>query len=470
MNSNIWHQAVTTLQGFGGEKTTLTLWKTGLPYFDTLRLYGAIELYIGLREDIEIRDEGNQWIITGKKRVKRIATKSKSALQSLRRNKIKKNDETLLVEFESALQKGLFFIDGIYFPVGMPLKNPDSTLKDGVRDQSAKVYKGLESGYGIGSKIKLSNALLAYAGQKRIDTLARIQFLPIFEGRIDYSKVVSPIRVYYTIPNALCTQAMILLLLKTSLFVEGYEDRLSAVVYNTDYDSRKNFNHSGLITISSTALKKGCSAELASHLLNSLDDLIRRSWEQGGKSTDYTQHTINLAFWIMHPNVKSLGAMIVGQEKFRFLNFFLTTNIVKEVFEMSYNEQQRQTIDHIAVQKFARAVASAIYYARQIETSDKGERNKTWYDEVTLLRSAPSARAFKDRALILIEQAKKNNPFVGTEANKENFDPISLLNSIGEERDKFEIFRDLFRMYLILESGPRATEDNFNDDQKGGQQ
>ena len=415
---------------------------------------------MGLREDVETLDEGNQWKIIGKKRKSRVAKKPGAALLGLRRNKLKTNDERFLAMLYGALHQGLFFVDEISFPVGTPLENPDSTLKDGIRDQSAKAYKGLESGCGSGSKIKLSDALLAYAGQRRIETLAKIQFLPVFEGRIDYSKVVSPVRGYYTIPNALCAQALMLLLLKTSLFAEGYEDCLSAVVYNTDYDSRKHFNHSGLVTISSTAVKKGCSAELALHLLYSLEGLVRRSWKQSGKSTEYTQHTINLALWIMQPGSKNLGAMITGQEKFRFLKFFLTTNITKEVFEMSYDEQQRQSIDHVAVQKFAKAVASAIYYARQVDAKDTSESNKKWYDEVTLLRSAPSAKAFKERTLILIEQAKKNNPFVGTAANKEDFDPVALLNSIGDDRDKFEMFRDLFRMYLILESGPKTAKDD----------
>lgn len=473
MNTFQWNQATQKLSGFGGEETTLTVRKTGLPFFDALRLYGAIELYVGLREDIETIDDGSQWRIIGKKRKIRVDNKPEAALSLLRRGKLKRDDKSYLRNLHDALCQNSFFVDASQFPVGTPLENPDSVLKDGVRGQSANSYKGLESGYGIGSRINLSDALLAFGGQRRIETMSRIQFLPVFEGRIDFSKVLSPIRVYHTISNVLCAQALMLLLLKTSLFAEGYENRLSAVVYNTNYDSRKRYNHSGLISISSTAIKQGSTVELAQHLLKSLEGLVSKAWKAGGKSTADTQHALNLTLWVMQPKAKHLTTMITGQEKFRYLNFFSTSTIIKEVFDMSYDEQQRYSIDHTTVKKFAKAVSSAIYYARQVDVDkDKADSNKAWYDEVTLLRSASSAKAFKEKALILIEQAKKKNPFIGTAGNQEDFDPVSLLRSIGDDRNSFEVFRDLFRMYLILESGPKTKKDNSTTDenQKGDQQ
>ena len=63
-----WSKALSTLKDFGGEPVTLFVPKTGLPFFDVLRLYGAIDLYIGLREDVAICDNGNEWKITGRRR------------------------------------------------------------------------------------------------------------------------------------------------------------------------------------------------------------------------------------------------------------------------------------------------------------------------------------------------------------------------------------------------------------------
>ena len=60
-----WSKAASTLQDFGGKPVTLYVPKTGLPFFDVLRLYGAIDLYIGLREDVAIHDAGNEWEVTG---------------------------------------------------------------------------------------------------------------------------------------------------------------------------------------------------------------------------------------------------------------------------------------------------------------------------------------------------------------------------------------------------------------------
>jgi hypothetical protein len=55
-----WSAVVSDLKDFGGEQIVLHIPKTGLPFFDALRLYGAIDLYVGLREDVYIHDNGNE--------------------------------------------------------------------------------------------------------------------------------------------------------------------------------------------------------------------------------------------------------------------------------------------------------------------------------------------------------------------------------------------------------------------------
>ena len=63
MSAFDWSTAADTLQDFGGESTMLHIPKTGLPFFDTIRLYGAIDLYIGLMEALEkgeVKFEGDK--------------------------------------------------------------------------------------------------------------------------------------------------------------------------------------------------------------------------------------------------------------------------------------------------------------------------------------------------------------------------------------------------------------------------
>ena len=105
--------------------------------------------------------------------------------------------------------------------------------------------------------------------------------------------------------------------------------------------------------------------------------------------------------------------------------------------------------NHEAVRKLAKAVASGVYYARM---KGKDDPSKEWYDEVTLLRSAPTAKAFIERAMILVEQGHRAHSLVGTAHREEAFDPPALFASVGENRNDFETFRDLFRMYLVQES------------------
>ena len=70
----------------------MTVPKTGLPFFDVLRLYGAIELFIGLRKEIEINDKGSSWQVDGIVRKSSVVDRDKNALSLLRKGKLKKND------------------------------------------------------------------------------------------------------------------------------------------------------------------------------------------------------------------------------------------------------------------------------------------------------------------------------------------------------------------------------------------
>jgi hypothetical protein len=159
-----------------------------------------------------------------------------------------------------------------------------------------------------------------------------------------------------------------------------------------------------------------------------------------------------MAHWLLHPLPKHLSSFITTQERRRRdrqPQVFVNGEYVREVFEMSVGNWPG---DHEAVQKFAKAVASGIYYARMVPAKKRGDDpQKAWYDEVTMLRSASSPKAFKGRALILIEQGHRQHSMVGTKHWDQAYDPSSLLASIGKG-SSFEEFRDLFRMYLVQES------------------
>ena len=111
-------------------------------------------------------------------------------------------------------------------------------------------------------------------------------------------------------------------------------------------------------------------------------------------------------------------------------------------------------VDHKECSRFAKAVASGIYHARM---KNAKEPKKAWYDEVTMLRSATRAAQFFRRALILIEQGRRENAWVGSPVSEEDFDPKELERYYRQcDTKEFEIFRDLFRMYLIQQSTPRT--------------
>lgn len=124
--------------------------------------------------------------------------------------------------------------------------------------------------------------------------------------------------------------------------------------------------------------------------------------------------------------------------------------------------------DHESVRKLARAVASGISWARGRDEHGKWledkEQRKNWYNEVTMLRSAPSAKTFRERVMILIEQGHREHGQIGTAHRDEDFDPEALFSSIGTNRSEFEKFRDLFRMYLVQESTYKKVEDKATTD------
>lgn len=469
MNKLEWSEAPRNLEGFGGDLTYLRVKKTGLPFYDVLRLYGAIELYIGLRENVEIQDTGNEWKISGRRRVNSVRNKDHDVLQQVLRDfnrKTPKPDE-YLPRLHASILNDKKFEEKYFFLAEKTFKGFDSVLKTGIRGISASTYETLQTGQTskreCKAEIPLHEGLFAFAGKKRTETVADIMFLPIFEGKVDFSKIVSPLRAWVRTPNVICAQALMLLALKSSLFAEGYQDRLKGVVYNTNLDSRTNYNFSGIIEISSTAIGKIGSPEFVSHIYRVFRQIIGKAWV-GRRTTKFTIHTLATAHWLMQPTAKHLSSMITSQE---FLQRRGQSTLfedrkkknVKEVFEMTYGNWEG---DHEAVRKLARAVASGIKWARGQD--EKGnwlpsdDQRKNWYDEVVMLRSAPSARVFIERAMVLIEQGHKKNTGVGTEQRSEAYDPSLVFKSIGEGRRDFETFRDLFRMYLVQESGYKSIE------------
>jgi hypothetical protein len=217
-----------------------------------------------------------------------------------------------------------------------------------------------------------------------------------------------------------------------------------------------------LISIASTAIGKIRSAGFVSHLYRVFHELVRNVWNEQRRNSQQEElksTALGMAYWLMQPVSKHLSSMITSQERLRRRrgqSVFIRADYVKEVFEMSYGDWKG---DYEAVRKFARAVASGIYHARMVKEQNAEDRRKAWYDEVTMLRSAPSAKAFLERAMILIEQGHREHSQVGTVHRGEAYDPQSLLDSIGTGRSSFEGFRDLFRMYLVQESTYQAKEE-----------
>ena len=496
MNNFNWENAATELESFGGREKTLHIPKTGLAFFDVLRLYGAIEMYLGLSGEITISDVGYEWQAHGKARDDRLIDKMQIA--TLIGDGRVAQREHLIDSLDRALEDGLWTQEPL-FKRTSPVNTPDASVQSGQRNQSAISYEGLvsDSSYSLGQfQMLWADKMLCLTSQKRIQVAGDITFLPIFEGRVDFQRVISPIGNEYYIPNILCSQVVALLKLKVSLFADGYAERLSGVVYNRQRKKASD-NYSGLIAIDSTAMgrKRKIASSFYGHCYRVFRALVGRAW-QSGKSTGETEDAFAYAYWLMQPersqNLASLLTAIERQIRDRHEHLLLTRKTVdspaqtyvKEIFTMTYNNWDG---DHEAVRKLARAVAAGIYQTRQIPENKPGKtdkeiraaQGKAWYDEVTMLRSAPTAKAFFERALILIEQGHRDNTFIGTARNDENPDVEALQRSIGKNRREFETFRDLFRMYLIQESTPRntntaaasdevaTTEDELSSDEQG---
>lgn len=450
-----WSKAAAVLNDFGGKAITLHVRKTGLPFFDALRLYGAIDLYIGLREDVCIRDRGSEWLVEGHRRLHRTIGRDNAALDLVRKNiapKVRRAVETIpfCTALLKSLESGMGFGDQYdsLHEANKAFARFDSAIQSGIRGIAASSYDTMQSGQSTAkqciAQIRLSNGLLAFAGSRRTETVGDIFFLPVFEGRIDLAKVVSPVRAWLASPNAPCAQALMLLALKTSLFAEGYQDRLRSVVYNRRV-KQGDFAYSGVISIESTAVGKVKSSSFAAVLYGAFRRAVSETWRN--KKAEFVPHVIAMANWIMQPTARYLSGLITSQEKLKAAgteHIFTRSEYVQEVFTMAYGEWQG---DCESIHSFARAVASAIYYARMKDADDPAKR---WYDEVATLRSSPNAKAFVNRALNLIEIGHRENPFVGSQ-DSHRFEACGLLNLIGDE---FETFRDLFRMYLVQESRP----------------
>ncbi len=461
-----WTAAGDSLATFGGELVTLHVPKTGLPFFDALRLYGAIDLYIGVREDVTIIDAGNEWAVEAKSRNNRVAGADQAAFAY-----VWKKRKPLAPEYCDRLRNGIVnrvpFAGDPHIAATKALSGLDSALQAGIRDSAATSYTTLQTGQTSEStccvaKIPLSSGLLAFAGKKRVEGIGSITFLPIFEGKVDLSKVVSPLRAWLGVPHLLCAQALAVLTLKTSLFAEGYQERLKGVVFNTALGGRRSDNYSGFVAVGSTAIGKMGSADFCAHVHHVFRELVASAWKRQGRDyavTALTPAALALGFWLMQPVPKHLSSMITAQEQLHRSGlpgiFLANTDYVQEVFRMTYGTWKG---DHDATRRFARAVASSIYYARMVKEKDAQGRQKAWYDEVTMLRSSPSAKAFIERAMILIEQGHREHAQIGTAHRNEAFDPDALLKSIGLDRAEFETFRDLFRMYLVQESTWRQGE------------
>jgi hypothetical protein len=162
--------------------------------------------------------------------------------------------------------------------------------------------------------------------------------------------------------------------------------------------------------------------------------------------------------------------MITAQEfllRTESVTFLLVRDNVRKVFEMTYSERK---IDYDAVRRLAKATSAAIY---KLGPADGEKKRKHWYNAVVVLRNAPNKEAFRHRVLTLIEQSRAADDWVGTAWKDEAFDPVALVESMGDDRPSFEMFRDCFRMYLIQESAPKdkqipdVEEDSAEDSEDG---
>ncbi len=448
-----WTESRIIFADFGGTLINLTVHKTGLPFYDALRLYGAIDIYIGTREDVCIRDAGDRWLVKARARLKRIEGRDMRAFSEVRGGKKKPNPSQFCDRLRTAVLSGERLTPGDDPKEEAP-SELDPALQSGIRGVSAADYDSMNSSSNprCKAKVPLSEALHAYAGRRRTESVGEIRFLPVFEGPIDLGKLVSPLRAWLNIPNPLCAQVLMLLSLKTALWAEGYDRALSAVTYSKR-TAKTSFNYSGIILIDSTAIGKIENAEFCATIHRVFRRLVQNGWKNN-KATASATHALAVAEWLMHPLPKTLGPMIAAQEfliRDDDLPLLLISENVRNVFAMTY---PKNDIDYDAVRQLAKTTSSAIY---RLGLKDKKGQRKRWYDEVVALRNAPTKESFRHKILTLIEQGRAQNSWI------ETFDPKRVLESMGEDRPSFERFRDCFRMYLIQESAPKGKTDLDSD-------
>lgn len=459
-----WSKSRTLLQEISASPLEIRVIRSGLPFLDALSLYGAIELYFGLNESVKISDHGGWWSVKGRiLNSKKIISRRKRYFERLEMIKAisKKERQTFIdnEKFDAFMIDGLGIKDEKLVEAKGEFSGLDPTLQWGIRGIAAHSYETLQSSQTSKTecivKIPLSTAILASIGKKRVETIGDITFLPVFKGSIDFSKVVRPLRFSTLVPNIICAQAMALLTLRTTLFSEGYYENLHMVVYKTDLIGNRSDNYSGLINIGTTAIGKA-NREGDNKFLNDtyviLKSLVEQGWRKSGKKfsvQDQAKHALATSYWLMKPDMKNLETLVSSQEQLyslykRVFILFKDVECVRRVFEMTHEWNG----NHEMIRKFAQTVERAIFAARM---KGSKEPEKEWYNEVAILRSAPTERDFFEHTLVLIEQGHKEDPTVRFD---NEFDPIVLMNSVNQNR--FENFRILFRMYLIQASKPKS--------------
>ena len=433
--------------------TVLNVRKSGLPYYDALRLYGAIDIYLGVREDVEIRDAGDRWVVAGRSRSQRVAGRDIAAFITIRGSKRKPTPEQFCEKLKASLTGGgrISGEDDPSEAAKGELAGFDPVLQSGVRGRSAETYDSLNSSSNPRciARIPLSDAILAFAGARRTETLGEISFLPIFEGLIDFGKVVNPLRVWLKIPNPLCAQALMLLLLKTSLWADGYHRCLKDLAYSKR-TPKSSFNYSGIIEISSTAIGRIKHPEFCAAIYQIFREMVRASWT-AGKATSLASHTLAIANWLMQPLPRTLGPMINAQEylfTIQSLRFLIAEDHVREVLDMTFPEND--TIDYEPIRQLAKTTSSAIYALGPKD--DPKKRRQHWYNEIVAIRNSPNIQSLRHRVLTLIEMGRAQGSWV------EQYDPAKLID-LMDRRMSFEEFRDCFRLYLIQSSGPPRQND-----------
>ena len=178
-----WQSIKNSLQGFGGSPTTLYIRKIGLPFFDALRLYGAIDVVFRLSGETTIKDEGAHWRVDGKER-KFNQNRLEKLIEHVRPSITPKakgkspalsNDINIYLRSQNMLLPAT--VGTSHLGTGT-FSGLDSVLQSGMRGISASSYETLQSGNTSDkdclAKIDLIDGLLAVAGLKRTASVGDI--------------------------------------------------------------------------------------------------------------------------------------------------------------------------------------------------------------------------------------------------------------------------------------------------------